>query len=148
MAALGELECPDLPVKRAEQRWREYADSPDELRWLTGNQLLHTDFNRHNVLISNGRALLIDWARPTRGAGWIDPACLILRLMAYGHSAASAQQVVADLPAWQRVSEEGLAVFARVCARIWVQIAGHNPIERTQRMARVAAEWARESRTP
>ncbi|MFD1535587.1 hypothetical protein [Nonomuraea guangzhouensis] len=35
-----------------------------------------TDYNPLNMLIAEGRALLIDWAWPTRGAGWIDPACL------------------------------------------------------------------------
>jgi hypothetical protein len=141
-AALGQMECPTVPVKLAEHRWSEYVDSPDELRWLAGNRLLHTDYNPHNVLISGGRALLIDWAWPTRGAGWIDPVCLLLRLMADGHTTATAKQVVADVPAWRTAPQEGLAVFARVCTRMWQEIADNNPLEWTQRMARVAREWA------
>ena len=142
MAALGQIPCPDLPVKVAAHRWREYVDAPDELGWLAGDRLLHTDYNPLNVLMSSGRALLIDWAWPTRGAGWIDPSCLIVRLMADGHSAVSAEAAVQEVPAWQTAPGVGLAVFARICARMWGEIAGGDPSEWTQRMARAATEWA------
>jgi len=141
-ATLGEISCPALPVKVATHRWRTYVDAPQELQWLTGDRLLHTDYNPQNVMMSGGRALLVDWAWPTRGAGWIDPACLILHLMANGHNADSAEAVVHGIPAWQAAPVQGLAVFARVCARMWAGIAGHDPVEWTRRMARVAAEWA------
>lgn len=85
MIVLGEIRCPDEPVKHAPHRWRSYVDDPKDLDWLEGDRLLHTDWNPLNVLITSGRGLLIDWAWPTRGAGWIDPACLIIRLIAAGH---------------------------------------------------------------
>ena len=44
MAALGQIPCPDLPVKVAAHRWREYVAAPDELGWLAGDRLLHTDY--------------------------------------------------------------------------------------------------------
>jgi hypothetical protein len=110
ISTLGELKCPDVPVKRAEDRWRPYVDDPGELAWLEGDRLLHTDYNPFNVLMSDGRALLIDWAWPTKGAGWIDPACLVLRLLANGHSAESAQAVVQDVAAWRAAPVDGIAV--------------------------------------
>jgi hypothetical protein len=60
------IPCPDLPVKRAEQRWAAYVDDTD-LVLLTGATLLHTDFNPLNVLMTADGACVIDWAWPTRG---------------------------------------------------------------------------------
>lgn len=142
VTALGTIQCPDLPVKLAEHRWRTYVDEPEELEWLKGDRLLHTDYNPLNVLVADGRALLIDWAWPTRGAGWIDPACLILRLMANGHSTESAEQAVAEVPAWQTAPAGGVKVFARACCRIWEEIADDNPADWVQAIADAARNWA------
>ncbi|MDP9863917.1 MULTISPECIES: hypothetical protein [Streptosporangium] len=141
MMALGKLSCPNLPMKVAEHRWRTYVAAPEELKWLRGDRLLHTDYNPVNVLIADGRALLIDWAWPTRGAGWIDPACLILRLMAGGHTAEEAERVVAQTPAWSSAPEEGIEVFARANVRLWDEIAGNDSAPWIKRMTRVAHEW-------
>jgi hypothetical protein len=141
MTALGAIRCPDEPVKNAPHRWRDYVADPQDVSWLDGDRLLHTDYNPLNVLISDGRALLIDWAWPTRGAGWIDPACLILRLVAAGHTPQSAEAVVRDVPAWQAAPSAGLAVFAQACTRMWEEVAHGNPVEWTRRMAHAAREW-------
>ena len=79
------IPCPDLPVKRAEQRWAAYVDDDIDLGLLAGTTLLHTDFNPLNVLMTADGAWVIDWAWPTRGAAFIDPACFLLRLMLGGH---------------------------------------------------------------
>jgi hypothetical protein len=143
MTALGEIPCPDKPVKHAAHRWRSYADDPRDLNWLDGDRLLHTDWNPLNVLITSGRGLLIDWAWPTRGAGWIDPACLIIRLIATGHTPQTAEATVRDVAAWQAAPAEGLAFFAEACARMWQEINEANPVDWTRRMARAADEWQR-----
>ncbi len=142
VATLGEIACPDLPVKVATHRWREYVDAPEELQWLAGDRLLHTDYNPLNVLIASGRALLIDWAWATRGAGWIDCACLIVRLVADGHRAVSAEAVVQEVPAWRTAPAEGLTVFSRISLRMWQEVADGDASDWTQRMARAATEWA------
>jgi hypothetical protein len=143
MAVLGGIRCPDEPVKHAPHRWRGYVDAPGDLGWLDGDRLLHTDWSPSNVLITGGRGLLVDWAWPTRGAGWIDPACLIIRLIAAGHTPPSAESVVHDVPAWQGAASEGLAVFAGACARMWQEIADAGPADWTKRMARAAHQWQR-----
>jgi hypothetical protein len=142
VAGLLAIACPDLPIKRAEHRWREYVSDPADLSLFEGDRLLHTDYNRDNVLITCGRAILVDWAWPTRGAGWIDPACLIIQLIANGHTPASAETAVASIPAWQTAPTRGLAVFARACAAMWHEIAVDNPVGWTLRMARAASDWA------
>jgi len=60
---LQEIPCPDLPVKRAEQRWGAYVNDAD-LGLLTGPTLLHTDFNPLNVLMTADGAWVIDWPGP------------------------------------------------------------------------------------
>ncbi|WP_336214502.1 hypothetical protein [Nonomuraea sp. LPB2021202275-12-8] len=141
MRALGRIPCPDLPIKTAEERWLPYLAERLDVRWLAGDRLLHTDYNPLNVLISHGWALLIDWAWPTRGAGWIDPACLILRLIAGGHTAQQAQRVVYELPAWREAPEEGVDVFAAASVRLWEEIADRDSVSWTGRMAGAAREW-------
>jgi len=141
MTALGQISCPSAPLKNAPHRWRDYVTSQADLGWLDGDRLLHTDYNPLNMLISDGRGLLIDWAWPTRGAGWIDPACLIIRLIAAGHTPQSAENAVQDVPAWQAAPGEGLAIFARACARMWQEINDANPVDWTQHMAHAARDW-------
>jgi len=75
-------------VKLAEKRWGGYVDTDHERALLRGEALLHTDYNPANVLITGSMAYLIDWAWPTRGAAWIDPACLVVRLIAAGNTPA------------------------------------------------------------
>lgn len=126
----------------AEHRWHEYIPDPADLALLAGNQLLHTDYNLLDVLITGDRAVLVDWAWPTKGAGWIDPACLILRLIAHGHTTQSAHNVVHDNPEWQTAPAAGIAVFARACAAMWHEIATANPADWAQRMAQAATDSA------
>lgn len=141
-AQLGRARCPELPVKRAEYRWREYIPDPADLALLTGDRLLHTDYNPLNVLITGDRAVLIDWAWPTKGAGWIDPACLILRLIAHGHTTHSAEHVVRNTPQWQTAPAASVAVFARASAAMWNEIAAVNPADWAQGMAKASTDWA------
>jgi hypothetical protein len=86
MADLSQISVPghDGPFKRAEDRFRGYADEPGQADLFAGDVLMHSDWTPDNVLVSADRAWLIDWAWPTLGAAWTDPACWILRLMASG----------------------------------------------------------------
>ena len=101
MDALNSIKAPDDPgpFKKAEHRWRSFVDDPESASVFAGPVLTHTDWAPDNVLVSPNRAWLIDWAWPTLGAAWTDPACWILRLMASGgHTAPQAEQQAARLP--------------------------------------------------
>jgi len=136
------MPCPELSqLKRAEQRWATHVDRPDEVVLLAGETLLHTDYSPDNVLIHGPHARLVDWAWPTRGAAFIDSACLIVRLIFAGHTAAQAEQHVASLPAWRSAPARGLDVFASALARMWVQIAEADPSPWKTGMARSANAW-------
>jgi thiamine kinase-like enzyme len=90
MHDLAAVSCPDLPVKRARQRWAAYVDRETDLNLLDGDALLHTDFNPLNILLRPDRLWIIDWARPTRSAAFVDAACFLIRAMTAGHSASQA----------------------------------------------------------
>jgi hypothetical protein len=76
--------CCGTSTKQVEDRWKPYVDDPASPTLFAGSALTHSDWTPDDVLVSPGRAWLIDWAWPTLGAGWTDPACWILRLMASG----------------------------------------------------------------
>ena len=109
---LQQIRCPDLPVKRAEQRWAAHIDDDTNLGLLAGTALLHTDFNPLNVLMTADGTWIIDWAWPTRGAAFIEPACFLLRLMLGGHTAAQAEAWAAQCTSWGKTPNEAINVFS------------------------------------
>lgn len=143
LCALGEQTCPDLAsVKDAGKRWASYVDDPADIELFAGDALLHTDYNPANLLIAADRAYLIDWAWPTRGAAWIDPCCLLIRMIAAGHTVHDAEAWASQTPAWHTAPTSALEVFARACGRMWQDIADHDPQPWKQRMATAARTWS------
>lgn len=146
MRRLGELPCPDLPsvyFRRAEQRWAAAIDDPAAREVLAGDTILHTDYNPANILVTDdGTAHIIDWAWPTKGAAWIDPACLIPRLIAWGHSPASAEEVARQCPAWDDTDRAAIDVFASALTALWDEVARDQPDEAwKQALAASARHW-------
>ena len=79
------------------------------------------------MLIAPDLPWLIDWASPTLGAAWTDPACWLLRLMAAGgDTAADAERQATRLAAFAAADPVDLDLFARVNARMWDEIAQEN----------------------
>jgi hypothetical protein len=131
------------PLKRAEDRWKTYVDEPGDSLIFAGPALTHTDWAPDNVLISSTRAWLIDWAWPTLGAAWTDPACWLLRLMAAGgQTPAEAERQAARLPAFLAADPAHIDLFARVNVRMWDEIAQTNGSDWTKKMATAARSWA------
>jgi hypothetical protein len=61
-------------LRTIEDRWREYIGDRAEL--LAGPVVAHTDLHRHNIMVSGGRARLIDWAWHALAAPRVDTACV------------------------------------------------------------------------
>lgn len=137
---LAGLPCPDAPIKDA-SRWRCYADEGDTTLF-EGDTLLHTDWKPDNVLMQAGDVRVVDWAWPTRGAAWIDPACLLVQLVAHGHAAAEADARVARALAWSTAAPAAVDAFCRANVRLWDEIVSNNPTPWHRRMAGAAHAWA------
>src|SRR5690606_9397354 len=130
-----------VKIKTARDRWEPYVDQPEHLVWFDGDNLLHTDYNPLNVIISGSRAVLIDWAWATKGPGWIDPACLVLRLIAGGHKPDQAENVVSGLREWRYAPREALDAFALASVRLWREIHENAGEPWTAQMEEAATEW-------
>jgi hypothetical protein len=141
MRRLGATSCPDLPLKRSEERWAGYVDEPAALELLRGDTLLHTDYNPMNILVAGDAARIVDWAWPTRGAAWIDPACLALRLMAAGHRPAEAEAWAGLVPAWADAAREAIDTFTLISLHMWEEIAADDPQPWKQRVRTTVEEW-------
>jgi len=145
MNELCAIEAPDDPglFKRAEDRWKPYLDDPETAAVFAGPVLTHSDWTPDNVLVSEHRAWLIDWAWPTLGAAWTDPACWVLRLMASGgHTAHEAERQAARLPAFQGADPAHIDLFAAANVRLWDEIAQSSTSAWTGKMAQAATSWA------
>ena len=145
MDALSTIAVPGDPgpFKRAEDRWKPYLDDPRTAAAFAGQVLAHSDWTPDNVLVSPGRAWLIDWAWPTLGAGWTDPACWVLRLMASGgHTPPEAERPPARLPAFQAADPAHIDLFAAANARLWAEVAQSSASAWTAKMAQAAQSWS------
>ncbi|MCD9592335.1 phosphotransferase [Streptomyces sp. 8ZJF_21] len=143
---LDEMPCPNLDLRQAEQRLSRYVAHPADAKAFAGDALLHTDWNNHNVLITGGRARLVDWGWATRGAAWLDPAYWIIWLIASGHSPAQAEEIGQGVPAWATAPPSAVDLFVDANAALWAEIAGDSPDDWTARLRSAAARWQRHRR--
>ncbi|MEU6349622.1 aminoglycoside phosphotransferase [Streptomyces sp. NPDC047072] len=109
----------------AEQRYARYADE-GMAKHFAGRTLLHTDIGPHSILIDK-YAYIVDWVRPARGAPFIDPFGMVLRMMEAGHQVGHALSWVRRLPSWRQATPEALRAFATVTVRMWREIAEVDP---------------------
>ncbi|WP_246143270.1 phosphotransferase [Actinacidiphila oryziradicis] len=139
---LGDIPCPDILLRRAEQRLASYVDDPAAVAYFEGESLLHTDLNCHNLLITD-RVHLVDWGWATRGAAWLDAAYWVIWLIAAGnHGPESAEAWAARIPSWHIASPPALRAFAKANTRIWDEIAGADPDSWTGSMTAAAHTWS------
>lgn len=141
MHRLGEIPCPDIELRRAEQRLTAYVDNPADAEMFKGDTLLHTDWNNHNVLIADDGAHLVDWGWATRGAAWLDAAHWIIWLIAAGHTPVEAESLVLQVPGWTTAPLSAVDAFAVASSRLWDEIAGATPDDWTARQRSAAQRW-------
>ncbi|MFK4189573.1 phosphotransferase [Streptomyces sparsogenes] len=136
-----ELALPAEAAKWRESRWDRFAGDDAEL--FDGATLLFTDINPDNVMIGDDRAWAVDWSWPTRGAAFIDPACLVVQLIAAGHTAAGAEGWVSVCKAWADADPRAIDAFAAANARMTASFAArHLDAPWLVDMAEAARSWA------
>lgn len=94
------------------------------------------------MVVGEAGAWVIDWSWPTRGAGFIDPACFVVQLISAGHSPESAESWAAGCTAWSSADPKAIDVFAMADLRMLRAIADRRPDEAWLRaMAEAAQAW-------
>jgi hypothetical protein len=134
---LQDLPCPEAPMKLAERRWASFVDDPT---LFAGDHLLHTEWSPSNILVGD-TASFVDWAWPTRGAAWIDPACWVVWLIASGHSPESAEGWANKIPSWAAAPRASVSAFAQAQATLWSGIADEDPEPWIDGVASAARSW-------
>jgi hypothetical protein len=128
LRALGEIDVPDPgPFKLAEDRFKTWVDDPDTLKVFSGATLMHTDWLPDNVLFTLSRPYLIDWAWPTLGAAWMDPAFWLIRLIASGHTIQDAERYAARVPGYANADPIHINLFASANVQMWDEIERQAP---------------------
>ncbi|WP_158605686.1 phosphotransferase family protein [Amycolatopsis panacis] len=101
------------------------AHLPELLEWerrgieaVNGNSLVHGDMHPLNILVSD-RARVVDWAWSSVGAPWLDPAALVLRLIADGHTPEQAEEWAKAIAAYRDTPAEAVTAFAVLVFGMW-----------------------------
>ncbi|MGW2948940.1 protein kinase [Streptomyces eurythermus] len=124
---IGELPLPPVAEHWTETRWDRFTADPAEASLFRGDSLLHTDINPDNFLIGSARNWVVDWAWPTRGAGFIDVALLVVQLIAAGHDPGHAERCATQCRAWQQAQPGAVDAFAAANLRMHRSYAERNP---------------------
>ncbi|WP_445402524.1 phosphotransferase family protein [Streptomyces sp. LE64] len=146
---IGHVPLPEFASSWREERWDRFAASPAHAALFRGSTLVHGDVNPSNVLISGGDGWLVDWAWPTFGAGFIDPACLVVQLMAAGHDPDTSEQWAERCAGWRTAAPEAVDAFALATVRMWAALLVRRPgADWVRTMHDTARIWARHRGLP
>lgn len=148
LGQLAELQAPHRDCRRIEDRWSDVAEQAGvDIELLAGQNLLHTDLNPHNLLVTDAGTRIVDWSWPTLGAAWLDTACAALWLIAEGHSPAGAETWASTVSAWATATPQKIDAFTAINEVLWGQIAAADPCAWKRNLHTAAAAWATYRRT-
>jgi hypothetical protein len=136
--AIGAIECPHVARGWRESRWNRFTDQASR---FTGDALLYTDINPDNFLMTGRGASVVDWSWPTCGAAFIDPACLVVQLIAAGHAAAEAEGWAQRCAAWQCADPDAINAFAMATVRMYQHFENRDPAPWRKAMTEAAITW-------
>jgi hypothetical protein len=140
---IGRLELPEVAHDWPETRWDRFTTDKAEADLLQGDALLHTDINPSNLLLGSQEDWVVDWSWPTRGAAFIDPACLVVQLVSAGHSPKVAESWAARCKAWANADPKAIDTFAAAYTRMLWTSAWRQPEESwLKAMAEATEAWA------
>lgn len=138
---IADIPVPAVAQDWIEERWDSFAADEAESELFRGTSLLHTDINPSNIMIGPDRTWVIDWSWPTRGAGFIDPATLVVQLISGGHTPASAESWAAQCSAWEAADQKAVDAFAKATWRLYRQRALDSQAKWLGAMEDAAHSW-------
>ncbi|WP_235619382.1 phosphotransferase [Embleya scabrispora] len=142
LTVLANLPLPAAEVPSAATRWAVRPEDTDLRAALQGHTLCHADFNPENILVTPDRLVLVDWGWAVRGPAWLDPALVVIRLIATGgQTPPTAQSWAMRMPAWRGVPDRVITDFAKAEARLWDDIAERRPEPWSRALADAAHAW-------
>ncbi|MEU5565468.1 phosphotransferase family protein [Micromonospora musae] len=109
---------------------------------MDGGVLIHSDLNPANLIVTANRLRIVDWAYATKAAPWVELALLVQWLIGSGHTAAQAEQWLAQFPAWTATDPAALAHFASNNASKWSAKSQHSTEKWMHDLATWTGEWA------
>lgn len=127
LSRIGELVLPEIARDWPETRWNRFARNETDAAHFRGDALLYTDINPSNFVIEGQNTWAVDWAWPTHGAAFIDPACLVVQLVAAGHSAEAAEAWASRCTAWTSAGPQAIDAFAAASLRMYRAFAKRKP---------------------
>ena len=136
--AIGAIDCPDIAMTWRERRWDRFTD---QVTMLSGDALLYTDINPDNLIMTSSGVSVVDWSWPTRGAAFIDPACLVVQLIAAGHTPIEAEQWAQHCAAWQSADPRAVNAFATATVRMYQHFENRDPSPWRQAMTQAVTAW-------
>jgi hypothetical protein len=136
---IGAIECPPVARDWPETRWNRFTEHP---AMFAGDALLYTDINPDNFIKVGHKISVVDWAWPTRGAGFIDPACMVVQFIASGHTASSAERWAQRCGAWQSANPSAIDEFVMATCRMYEHFGKRDPAPWRNAMTKAATEWA------
>jgi hypothetical protein len=139
VGAIGAIDCPEVARDWRETRWDWFTD---QAPLFAGNTLLYTDINPDNFLVTGSGVSVVDWSWPTRGAGFIDPACLVVQLVAAGHTAERAEGWGQRCAAWRTADPDAVSAFAQATVRMYQHFENRDPAPWRKAMTEAATAWA------
>lgn len=113
------------------------------IEMVDGDSLVHTDLHSLNILVSSGRALIVDWAWSRLGTAAADVAFLVARLVAADHTPAEAERWAETQQVWRDASLEMRTAFAVAIWGIWQYQSGQQPRLLWDELVPAARSWAR-----
>lgn len=94
-------------------------------RACAGNTLVHGDIRADNVLLTEDRVVLVDWAWTSRGARWIDVLLVALALVTQGGP--DPEAFIASDALLRETSPTDIDAFLAAAAGMWAR-AGRKPV--------------------
>ncbi|GAA4845297.1 hypothetical protein [Saccharopolyspora rosea] len=105
-----------------------------------GDTLAHTDLHELNILVGS-RVQVIDWAWSRRAPAWVDPAVLVVRLLAEGHSPDEAEAWAQGIPALRGASNGTVTAFAVTLLGVWEYVVRHSSGSHRRPLVDAARTW-------